>query len=119
MKHLWTLIKNFLFGEKTGNQTEKQPLENVPSPYRHAYKPDVEVKASSKSQSQTTLFIDAIQAHGKLSYSWMAANGMKRGKRIVSELRKKGWEIKTTIVVKDGAKDVVYSLIHEPQPIGI
>ena len=121
MKHLWTLIKNFLFGEKTGDQTEKQPLENVPFPYRHAYKHDVEVevKTSSKAQSQTKLFIDAIQAHGKLSCSWMAANGIKRGKRIVSELRKKGWEIKTTIVVKDGAKDVVYSLINEPQPIGI
>ena len=46
MKHLWTLIKNFLFGKKTGDQTEKQPFENVPFPYRHAYKPDVEVKAS-------------------------------------------------------------------------
>ena len=120
MKHIWTTIKNFLFGKKTNRPfIVTPPLEQIPYPYRIVYNPDEEVKVSPSKQSQTDKFIDAIQAHGKLSYSWMAKNGIKRGQKIVSELRKKGWEIKTTVVVKDGAKDVVYSLIQEPQPIGI
>jgi len=120
MKHLWTTIKNFLFGKKPNKQFIVTPhLEQIHYPYRSAYNPDKEVKVLQSKQSQTDKFIDAIQAHGKLSYTWMAKNGIKRGQKVVSELRKKGWEIKTTVVVKDGVKDVVYSLIQEPQPIGI
>jgi hypothetical protein len=115
MKHIWTLIKNFLFGNRSSNQSATPPLEDAPFSYRDAYMETYVVK----QPSQTSLFIDEIQAHGKISLLWMKTHGLKRGQRIVSELRKKGWEIKTTIIVKNGQKDVVYSLIHEPQPIGI
>ena len=116
MKHLWNIIKKFILRERTELEKQLPPLPFVPLHHRNDYLADIEAE---KAKSQTALFINEMQAHGKISVSWMKAHGLKRGQRIVSELRKKGWEIKTNIVVRNGNKDIVYTLIQEPQPIGI
>lgn len=119
MKNLWNTLKKFLLRERTELEKQLPPLHAVPFPYRDEYIAEVEAEQPKEVKSQTATFINEIQAHGKVSVSWMQANGVYRGKRIVSELRKKGWDIKTNIIVKDGSKDIVYTLIQEPQPIGI
>lgn len=119
MKNLWNTIKKFILRERTELEKQLPPLHQAPFPYREATEAELAADTTKTAKSQTTLFINELQAHGTISVKWMRANGLNRGQKIVSELRKKGWDIKTNIVVKEGNKDIVYSLIQEPQPMGI
>jgi carbamoylphosphate synthase large subunit len=46
--------------------------------------------------------------------------GINRVMRIVSELRKKGWNIKTYVIMRDGKKeDIIYVNIEEMSNVGL
>jgi hypothetical protein len=133
MKNLWTKLMRLLgFAPKKPTNTY-HPAFGWPVPAEHL--PETHICSMQQPQanscaygggrplpitfSQTETFIYHIRMCGLASTNSMKKKGVTRTARIVSELRKKGWDFTTKIEVKGGVKDVIYILNSEAQPLGI
>jgi hypothetical protein len=133
MKNLWTNLMRFIgFAPKKPTNIYHPIIEvstpNVPLSETHIcsmQQPHINSCAYGGGRpkpltlSQTDTLIYHIRMCGLASTNSMKKKGVTRTARIVSELRKKGWDFTTKIEVKNGIKDVIYILNSEPQPLGI
>lgn len=135
MRKIWTLFVGLFKGKTITSSTpvkeesQNQPIVSVaeenpespngdfamPSPvgYPQPFEQPQKNKASRKSQRQ--MVINELLQSGTVSVKKMRSVGVTRTVRIISELRKEGWHIKTKVLMKNGDKrDIHYSLQEEP-----
>jgi hypothetical protein len=71
-------------------------------------------------KSQTDMLIQLLTFNTLVSVKEAKKVGINRVMRIVSELRKKGWNIKTYVIMRDGKKeDIIYVNIEEMSNVGL
>ena len=104
MKKIWTAICRLLFGKKE----------------QAHFKPIVDEQKKSVATNQRKQMVNLLRNQKSVILSDAKTSGINRATKIVNELRKEGWHIRTNYGYENGKKvHTIYTLITEPHPIGI
>ena len=103
MKKYWTLITSLFSKPKS-----KAPVLPTPEP-----KPAPDTPVFLKV-SQTMSVINALLEKRTISVNELKSIGITRTTKVVSELRKKGWQIKTQLLVVNGRKEDIFYILIVP-----
>lgn len=108
MKKIWTLITSLFSKPKS-----KAPILPTPEP-----KPAPDTPVFLKV-SQTMSVTNALLEKGTISVNELKSIGITRTTKVVSELRKKGWNIKTQLLVVNGRKEDIFYILQEDPTLPI
>lgn len=109
MKKIWTLITSFLFGKPTSKAPILPTTKPTPAPDTPVY----------LKVSQTLSVTNALLQKGTISVNELKSIGVTRTTKVVSELRKKGWQIKTQLLVVNGRKEDIFYILQEDPTLPI
>jgi hypothetical protein len=112
MKKLWITLVG-LFTKKANNSITTGPASQWPPMHSNGEGTvnEVEGLKIAKKPSQQETVVLALETNGIVSVNDLKGMGVTRTIKIISELRKKGWEIKTQYIFADGSKkDILYVL---------
>ena len=109
MKKIWTLISSLFFKKEKQNVGES-PIAEQPNVIEPVQNPPKRIRVSQQS-----IVADALIQKGTISVNELKSIGIYRTTKVVCELRKKGWQIKTKVLMVGGKKlDIYYTLQEHP-----